>query len=104
MRDEIGRSQGASAADVVDPTSRLRNEAEKLSGQFRRIPMGRHAFSARMRKSAGRHEPNEFFNSLLERVTQFADQNHAGCHPHSLLGALADFRHAPAVSPHRAVR
>jgi len=49
MRDEIGRSQGASVADVVDPTSRRRNEAEKLSGQFRRIPMGRHAFSARMR-------------------------------------------------------
>jgi len=29
MRDEIGRSQGASVADVVDPTSRWRNEAER---------------------------------------------------------------------------
>jgi len=28
MRDEIARSQGASVADVVDPTSRRRNEAD----------------------------------------------------------------------------
>src|SRR6056297_2328702 len=57
--------------------------ATKLSGQFRRISLGRHAFSpqmhwlvrwvhiglhqlpARMRKSARRREPHEFFNSLL---------------------------------------
>jgi len=29
MRDEIGRSEGASVADVVDPKSRRRNEAER---------------------------------------------------------------------------
>jgi len=31
MRDEIGRSQGASVADVMDPTSRRRNEAERVN-------------------------------------------------------------------------
>ena len=71
MRDEIGRSEGASVADVVDPTSRRRNEAER---SFSPHPSGTPRFftpdasgAPRMRKSARRREPHEFFNGLLRR-------------------------------------
>ena len=73
MRDEIGRSQGASVADVVDPTSRRRNEADRSISPH---PSGTPRFFApdasagpRMRKSVRRREPHEVFNSLLVRPT-----------------------------------
>ena len=43
MGDEIGRSEGAALADVVDPTSRRRNEAER---SFSTHPSGTPRFFA----------------------------------------------------------